>query len=584
MVGLDTLAHVIGTMDKNLADDPWHRWQPEWLAALISKGALGQKSGAGVYRKAGREIQVLDLKAQDYRPSAGKLADEVGAILQERDPAKRFAALRASSHPQAQFLWSLFRDIFHYSAAQLANVADNARDLDLAMRWGFGWAQGPFETWQAAGWQQIAQAVAEDIAAGRAMSDSPRLAAGARPPGRARARGFVFGAQRQAACALGLPVYRRQIYPERVFGEAPDNRGVTVWERRRAPLEPARRGSGRGHPVGISKNHTLGAEVLEGILQAVARAEREFDGHLASGSLRRGRQPQCSRWSKPRAAGQWDMLEATVEKFQRASQALQVRADPHRRRRAGHGARRRLRFLMHASHRVLALESYIGLVEAGVGLIPAGGGSKEFAGRAAALAAKTATPGEVFPFLQPIFQTIATAQVAKSAREAIETGFAREQDIVLFHPDELLFVAIGQARAAAQVPATCRRPAAERAGRRPQWHRQLRDDAGQHARRRHDQRARLPRGAQRRRGAVRRRDRDRHARGRGMAADRGAQGVRGAAAHAGDPGPHPPHWKPASLCGIDGVHPEALWRFPLSAGRTGGAGSARPRSWGAVVG
>ena len=72
-------------------------------------------------------------------------------------------------------------------------------------------------------------------------------------------------------------------------------------------------------------------------------------------------------------------------------------------------------------------------------------------------AAKTATPGEVFPFLQPIFQTIATAQVAKSAREAIETGFAREQDIVLFHPDELLFVAIGQA-APPPRPATCRRP------------------------------------------------------------------------------------------------------------------------------
>ncbi|MCR2451166.1 hypothetical protein NSQ33_24870, partial [Salmonella enterica] len=85
-------------------------------------------------------------------------------------------------------------------------------------------------------------------------------------------------------------------------------------------------------------------------------------------------------------------------------------------------------FLMHASHRVLALESYIGLVEAGVGLIPAGGGSKEFAGRAAALAATTATPGEVFPFLQPVFQTIAMARVAKSAIEAVELGFAREQD------------------------------------------------------------------------------------------------------------------------------------------------------------
>ena len=94
VVGLDTLAHVIGTMDKNLADDPWHRYfkQPEWLAALISKGALGQKSGAGVYRKAGREIQVLDLKAQDYRPSAGKLADEVGAILRN--------AIRPSASPR----------------------------------------------------------------------------------------------------------------------------------------------------------------------------------------------------------------------------------------------------------------------------------------------------------------------------------------------------------------------------------------------------------------------------------------------------------------------------------------------------
>ncbi|AUT49173.1 3-hydroxyacyl-CoA dehydrogenase/enoyl-CoA hydratase family protein [Achromobacter sp. AONIH1] len=455
VVGLDTLAHVIGTMDKNLADDPWHRYfkQPEWLAALISKGALGQKSGAGVYRKAGREIQVLDLKAQDYRPSAGKLADEVGAILKERDPAKRFAALRASSHPQAQFLWSLFRDIFHYSAAQLANVADNARDLDLAMRWGFGWAQGPFETWQAAGWQQIAQAVAEDIAAGRAMSDSP-LPAWALEPARQGVHapeGSYSARSGKLHARSALPVYRRQIYPERVFGEAPDNRGVTVWENEGVRLwnlpdvDP-----GVAILSVISKNHTLGAEVLEGILQAVARAEREFEGlviwHPAPFAVGANLQQVVEAC----AAGQWDMLEATVEKFQRASQAFKYAQIPTVAAVQGMALGGGCEFLMHASHRVLALESYIGLVEAGVGLIPAGGGSKEFAGRAAALAAKTATPGEVFPFLQPIFQTIATAQVAKSAREAIETGFAREQDIVLFHPDELLFVAIGQARAAAQ--------------------------------------------------------------------------------------------------------------------------------------
>ena len=104
-------------------------------------------------------------------------------------------------------------------------------------------------------------------------------------------------------------------------------------------------------------------------------------------------------------------------------------------------------FLMQCTHRVLALESYIGLVEAGVGVIPAGGGSKEFALRAAELAKATATPGEVFPYIQPAFQTIAMAGVAKSALNAIELGFCKPGDTVLFNPHELLYVAIRQARA-----------------------------------------------------------------------------------------------------------------------------------------
>jgi 3-hydroxyacyl-CoA dehydrogenase len=64
--------------------------------------------------------------------------------------------LRASTHVQAEFLWSIFRDTFHYCAVSLAEIADNARDLDLAIRWGFGWERGPFELWQAAGWKAVA--------------------------------------------------------------------------------------------------------------------------------------------------------------------------------------------------------------------------------------------------------------------------------------------------------------------------------------------------------------------------------------------------------------------------------------------
>ncbi|RZI72676.1 MAG: 3-hydroxyacyl-CoA dehydrogenase family protein, partial [Rubrivivax sp.] len=73
VVGLDTMAHVIKTMADTLPDDPWHQYfkAPAWLQALIAKGALGQKTGAGIFRKVGKDILVLDLKAQDYRPSAG---------------------------------------------------------------------------------------------------------------------------------------------------------------------------------------------------------------------------------------------------------------------------------------------------------------------------------------------------------------------------------------------------------------------------------------------------------------------------------------------------------------------------------
>src|SRR4029079_13230185 len=98
---------------------------------------------------------------------------DIAAILAIESPAEKFAKLRASTHPQAQLLWSIFRDTFHYAAHQLASIADNARDVDLAIRWGFGWQLGPFETWQAAGWRDVAAWVAQDIAAGKTLASAP---------------------------------------------------------------------------------------------------------------------------------------------------------------------------------------------------------------------------------------------------------------------------------------------------------------------------------------------------------------------------------------------------------------------------
>ncbi|MCC4117369.1 3-hydroxyacyl-CoA dehydrogenase/enoyl-CoA hydratase family protein [Aromatoleum toluclasticum] len=457
VVGLDTLAHVVKTMQDTLPNDPWHaHFQvPTWLRTLIDQGALGQKTRGGIFRKQGKEIQVLDLAAQNYRASAGEVAEEVASILKIKNPAEKFAALRVSAHPQAQFLWAIFRDIFHYAAVQLENIADNARDLDLAMRWGFGWTQGPFETWQAAGWAATAQAVAADIAAGRAMSDVP-LPVWALEAGRTGVHTSEgsYSARKNAYVGRSmLPVYQRQLFPERVLGETAalpaqsgetlfENDGVRLW---RLPSVDA----GIGILSIKSKMHTIGGEVLDGVIAAVRQAEQTLDGMVVWHEPPFAVGANLQQVAEALAAGRFDELELTVEKFQRASQSLKYAQVPVVVAAQGMALGGGCEFVMHAGKRVLALESYIGLVEAGVGLIPAGGGCKEFAIRAAEQAAQTATPKEVFGFLQPVFMNVAMAKVGKSAHEAIELGFARPADTILFNADELLWVGIRQARAMA---------------------------------------------------------------------------------------------------------------------------------------
>ncbi len=457
VVGLDTLAHVVKTMQDTLPNDPWHAHfvTPAWLTALIEQGALGQKTRCGIFRKQGKEIQVLDLAKRDYRASAGEIAEEVAAILKIKNPAEKFAALRASSQPQAQFLWAIFCDIFHYAAVQLENVADNARDLDFAMRWGFGWSQGPFETWQAAGWADIALAVAADIAAGKTMSATP-LPAWVMESGRTgvhTAQGSYSASKNAYVARSALPVYQRQLFPERVLGEAsltPEKSGETLYENDGVRLWALPAVDGK---IGIisfkSKMHTIGDEVLDGVIAAVRQAEQTLDGVVIWHEAPFAVGANLQQVSEACAAGLFERLEQTVEKFQRASQTLKYAQVPTVAAVQGMALGGGCEFLMHAGKRVMALESYVGLVEAGVGLIPAGGGCKEFAIRAADWASQSATPGEVFNFLQPVFQTIAMAKVAKSAVEVIDFGFAKPSDTILFNANELLFVAIKEARAMA---------------------------------------------------------------------------------------------------------------------------------------
>ncbi len=451
VVGLDTLAHVVKTMQDTLPGDPWHSHfqAPAWLAALIEKGALGQKTKCGIFRKQGKEIQVLDLAKQDYRTSAGEIAPEVAEILKIKNPAEKFAALRASGHKQAQFLWAIYRDVFHYCAFHLESIADNARDVDFAMRWGFGWAMGPFETWQAAGWKAIAAAVQADIDASLAMSTAPLPAWVMARDGVHEPAGSWSAAEQGLKPRSSLPVYGRQLYPETVLGEAPAAKGETVWENAGVRLWTHAQDPKIAILSITSKMHAIGDEVLDGVLEAVSRAERDFDGLVIWHEAPFAVGANLQQVGEACAKGEFDKLEATVAKFQRASMAFKHAQVPTVAAVQGMALGGGCEFVMHAAHRVMALESYVGLVEAGVGLIPAGGGCKEFAIRAAQFGARQAG-GELFPFLQNVFQTIAMAKVAKSALEVQEMGFAKESDDVVFNAQELLHVALGRARAMAQ--------------------------------------------------------------------------------------------------------------------------------------
>jgi 3-hydroxyacyl-CoA dehydrogenase len=456
VVGLDTMAHVVKTMFDTLPDDPWHALfaTPPVLAGLVAQGALGAKTKAGFFRKVGKDIQVLDPVALDYRVAAGVVAPEVAELLAIRSPAEKFAKLRASAHPQAQFLWAIFRDLFHYSAYHLADVADNARDVDLAIRWGFGWQMGPFETWQAAGWQEVAGWLAEDIAAGKALATAPlppwvtgakvTAARGVHWP-----QGAYSAAKDQFVARSTLPVYHRQYFPDPVLGERA-NGGTTIFE------TDAVRMWHLGDDVGIvsfkSKGNTIGEDVLDGLNRAIDEAEQNCAGLV----VWQTKEPfsfgaNLAAISPAIAAKQWDAIEAVVAKFQRTALRLRYSLVPTVCAVRGMALGGSCEFVMHCDRVVAAFESYIGLVEVGVGLLPGGGGTKEFAIRAAEEVKRGANGSQLdqFPFLRTYFQTIATATVSKSALEAKELGYLRPADVVVMNAQEVLYVAKAQAKALA---------------------------------------------------------------------------------------------------------------------------------------
>jgi 3-hydroxyacyl-CoA dehydrogenase len=456
VVGLDTMGHVIKTMQDNLTDDPFFAVYktPEVLAKLVAAGALGQKAGAGFYKKVGKDIQRLDFATAEYVTGGAKADEVVARMLKEKDPVKKMKTLRESSNVQAQFLWAIFRDAFHYIAVHGATIADNARDIDFAMRWGFGWNVGPFETWQAAGWAEVAGWVKEDIDAGKALCNAPMPAwvfegQVAENKGVHTPQGSWSAATSTFVPRSTLPVYDRQAFRATVFGtgvETGATAGTTFFED-----ESVRIWHQNDDVLILSlktKMRVIGPGVIDGMEKAVAEAEKNFKG-LVIWSADAAEGGAFSAGADLQAmlplfmSGGVKAIEPAISRLQQAHQGLKYANVPVVAAVAGLALGGGCELMMHAAKRVACIESYIGLVEVGVGLIPAGGGLKE----AAVRAAKDAKGTDLLQFLKNYFTNAATAAVSKSALEAQKMGYLSADDVIVFNAYELLHVAKVEARA-----------------------------------------------------------------------------------------------------------------------------------------
>ncbi|MBP7084817.1 MAG: enoyl-CoA hydratase/isomerase family protein [Giesbergeria sp.] len=459
VVGLDTMAHVIKTLQDNLSleTDPFYEsfGTPAVLQKLLDLGNLGQKTKAGFYKKVGRDVLRFDLEGEEYVPG-GQKADEVYGRMLKKPAAERLKLLRNAEGPQGQFLWAILRNSFHYAAVHLATIADNARDIDQAMRWGFGMKQGPFELWQEAGWLDVAKMIQEDIDAGKALSKAPLPEWVFKGP--VAEAGGVHTAQGSWSASQGkfiprrqLPVYERQYFPEALLGETlPDYKtaGKTLHE------DDAIRLWTLDDEVVIAsiktKMHAISPDVAEGLAMAVDIAEKNYqavvvwsgDEPFSAGADLQAMLPAFMIAGVSAIEGAEQELQNTMLRIRYANVPV---VSAIRGLALGGGCE----LAVHSARRVVHMESYIGLVEVGVGLVPGAGGLTYIARRAAENMAQS-TSKDVLPFLTEGFSAAAMAKVGTSALESRKLGYLLESDLIVPHKDELLFVALNEAKAMAR--------------------------------------------------------------------------------------------------------------------------------------
>lgn len=434
VVGLDTMAYVAQNLWQAVADDESRDafLVPEVLQSLVDAGSFGAKVGRGFYKKEGRSILCFDPGTGDYvEPGAPQV--DLSGVKRAGDLTARLRALYDDSGRGGAFFRDITQDMLAYSARRVPEITDNPADLDRAIRWGFGYEMGPFQTWDALGFERVR----DDL-----ESAGHELPAWIDEVSRSEDRSFYAGQPDRRAVFMPASghVADRQLDDEISLAVVAASGASPIWENEGAALLDL----GDGVPVFVfrSKANTLGASVMTGLRECLALVEQGPYHGLVIGNDGENFSPGANLVEMVDAAGRgaFDEIDDMIRRFQDTIQRVAYATKPIVMALRGRVFGGACEMLMACRHAVASAESYIGLVETGAGLIPAGGGTMRMAAWAAERALRP-EPEHVGPWLGAAFDTIARATVGSSAHHAQRLGFLSPGACILPNADRRLFVA-----------------------------------------------------------------------------------------------------------------------------------------------
>jgi 3-hydroxyacyl-CoA dehydrogenase len=450
IVGLDVLMHVTKNLYDALAEDEERETfvAPEFLQAMMGRKLLGAKTGGGFYRKQKgegekQEIWTLDHASLEYRaPQKAKLpALDVAKNIE--DVGERIKTLVWGKDRVGQFLWKTVGKTLRYAANRVPEIANNVVDVDRAMRWGFNWELGVFETWDAIG---VERSVA------RMREEGARIPANVKRMLEAGAKSFyrTENGQRSYFDFDALDYKPVNDVPGAIILKSVKERTNVVKKNSGASLIDI--GDGVACLEFHSKMNAIGGDTIQLIKQSLAEVERNFVGLVVGNQGANFCVGANLMLVLLEAQDEnWEDLDLVARAFQDATMSLRYSAKPVVVAPFNLALGGGCEMLLHGDRVRAHAELYTGLVEVGVGIIPAGGGTKEMLLRALDSIPAGMDDADPFPFVKRAFETIALAKVSTSAQEAKGHGYLRDEDTISMNADRLIADAKQEVLALAQV-------------------------------------------------------------------------------------------------------------------------------------